>query len=302
MYSPAMQAERVIAWAKFQKDIREFFVAAGYTEVTTPILVEAGAFESSLDCLSASWGNGAAELHTSPEIEMKSLLAQIQMPIFQIARCFRDDPTTPYHRREFTMLEFYRPNANYLEVMRVTQELFAFTARKPIEFKELTVREAFLLATGIDLNLMKNAEQFANEVRERDLISLSSDDSWDDIYFKLLLEKVEPSLDPQIFTILKEYPPSQAALAGLSPDGKFAERFECYTKGVELCNGCTEAGNPEELLARYEVESQARRKRGKAPHPFPQKLVDAARKMPPCAGVAVGLDRLFLCLRGFPLL
>lgn len=288
-------------WSRFLMEIRSYFISLDYLEVTTPSLVPVGAFEASLDCLKVAWEGGSGELHTSPEIAMKALLSQVRCPIYQITKCFRDDPATPIHRREFTMLEFYEPQANYLHTIRRTRELFQCLSTEVLTFKEITVGQAFLDTCGLDLRSCSTEETLRAEITKRGLISCSPEDNWEDLYFKLLLEKVEPSFDPDTVTVLKDYPSSQAALARLNASGNIAERFEFYWKGIELCNGCTELGDREDLMRRYGQESEKRRKRGKKPHPIPQQLIDSIESMPPSSGVAVGLDRLFFCLTGFPL-
>lgn len=289
-------------WSEFLRKVRTFFYDQGFLEVTTPALVENGAFESSLDCLKVKWSRGQGELHTSPEIEMKWALSQAQRPIFQIGKCFRDDPRTPIHRTEFSMLEFYEPHADYRQVRTRTQALFAALAPQPLAFSSLTIAQAFQQATGIDPWVHPTAASLKAAIQQQCPIETSADDTWEDLYFKLMLEKVEPALDPARFTFVSDYPPSEAALAALSADGRHAERFECYSQGIELCNGCTELRDIEELKRRYHRESQARARRKQPPHSYPQRLEAAMKAMPPAAGVAVGLDRLFLVLHQLPLL
>lgn len=293
--------ERIHAWSLFLYGIRRFFGQNHFLEVTTPYIVHAGAFEESLDCIQIQTTQDRKELHTSPEIEMKSLLAVTDAPIYQIAKCFRDDPPTPIHRQEFTMLEFYEPNATYYQTLSRTKELFQSLSSKPLFFQEITVENAFLNATGIRLNEARSTELLYEAISSKQIIHVSPDDTWDELYFKLLIEKVEPSFDPKIVTVLKDYPRSQAALAALSKNGEIAERFEFYWKGIELCNGCTELNDPIELEKRIKRQNFLRQQRQKPPHPIPLLLKEAVQKRKEASGVAVGLDRLFFCLTGFEL-
>jgi len=277
-------------WAEFIQAIRGFFQAEGLLEVFTPTLVPAGAFEASIDCLQVSFEKGSAELHTSPEIEMKRLLAEHRTSIFQICKSYRDDPPTGVHLREFTMLEYYRVGADYTALMNDIRRLVIRLAGRELEFREVTMEEAVRESTGIELD-SATVEDFGK------VISLSKNDTWEDAFFKLLIEKIEPSFDPEVPTLLKDYPLPLCALA--KTNGKITERFELYWKGMEICNACTELGDLSELEKRYAVESRARLARGRKPHPHPTVLADALKKgLPPSAGVAVGLDRLFWALFG----
>lgn len=282
-------------WATFLKRLRAFFDARGLYEVTTDHVVPAGAFESTIDTLKVSWRGGSGELHTSPEIEMKGLLAADGLSIYQICRCFRDDPATPIHLREFTMLEYYRVGVEYRALIADMRELFEELAGKSLPFETLTVREAVLRHAGIDLSLARDTATLRRAIDEKRSLVPSPDDDWADLFFKLLIEKVEPALDPARPTILTDYP---AELSPLSkPSGDVAERFEIYWRGMELCNGCTELDDAAELRRRFRKQSAERAARGLPPHPVPERLVAALdRGLPPCAGVAVGLERLFTCL------
>ena len=291
------KAIEVRAWSNYINKIREFFVARGFTEVFTPSLVATGAFESSLDCLKVSFSTGELELHTSPEIEMKACLAETKLPIFQICKSYRDDPPTPIHSREFTMLEYYRPEVDYLTTRQDMKELLNHVAGRSLAFEEISVRELALKSTGLDLEKLSTTELLHAAIAKVRIIETSPDDTWDDLFFKLLLEKWEPALHPTRPTILHDYPPSQSALAAINPKTGWAERFEIYWRGVELCNGCTELTDIGELDRRYEKEKSLREKQRKVPHAYPQRLASAMRNMPPASGVAVGLDRLFRIVR-----
>lgn len=266
-------------WARFLADIRRFFDERGFVEVTTRNLVPAGAFEGVIDCLQVSHSGGKGELHTSPEMEMKALLAATSLPCYQICRCYRDDPETGIHGREFTMLEFYNVGETYDGIRRLTTDLFVHLGHRD-GFREATVQS------------LLNGKHPVPAPGER----------WDDAFFKLFLTEVEPQLPFDPPTVVKDYPAQIAALAALNSDGKTAQRFEIYWKGMEICNGCVELGDPVELAARIVEESNLRTTAGKSPHPYPERLMKAMEQgLPPSAGVAVGLDRLFKCFTGqFP--
>ncbi|MBI4406093.1 MAG: hypothetical protein HY537_18180 [Deltaproteobacteria bacterium] len=291
-----MHVTKVKQWGEFLCQVRKFFNKRGFLEVTTPHLVSAGAFESTLDPLSCKWSNGTGELHTSPEFEMKLLLSEIRLPIYQICQCFRDDPPSPVHKIEFTMLEFYRPFVQYESTQTEMKQLLSTVSGRDLEFKEYTVNDLVLSCTGLNLQNLSE-EELRQQVDEKQIVSVSSDDAWEDIFFKIMLEHVEPRLDPAIPTLVKDYPKRVCALADINPVTQVAERFEIYWKGMELCNGATELTNLPQLMERFNQESRIRRLAGKNPHPSPDRLILALKKgLPPCSGVAVGLDRLFLCL------
>ncbi len=264
-------------WAQFLGQIRRFFDDRGFTEVSTRHMVPAGAFESVIDPLRVSYSQGSAELHTSPEIEMKWFLSQSRLSSYQICRCFRDDPLeTGVHGKEFSLLEFYAVGEDYAGIRRLMAELLGELGYQG------TLRET-------SVNELLSGQQPKPKEGER----------WEDAFFKLFLEIGESSLPLDPPTLVKDYPAQIAALAALNPDRKTAQRFEIYWKGMEICNGCVELSDLNELKARIETEAQMRISAGLSPHPYPARLVAAVEHgLPPCAGVAVGLDRLFKCLTG----
>lgn len=279
-------------WALFIKAIRSFFESKGFLEVSTPSLVPVGAFENALDCLQVQFSSGQAELHTSPEIEMKVLLSRLKKPIFQICKCFRDDPETSIHFKEFTMLEFYLPGATYLETRELMKQLFGNLSPLPLNFDEISIHELFVNRLGIHLEEKNTAEELRLAAKQVGIDSLDSQHTWEDVFFRLMLDKVEPALDEKIPTLVYDYPASVSTLSK-PKDTFWGERFEIFWKGMELCNGATELSSVELLKSRYQFESNERKKMGKAPHPFPTRLAEAMESMPECSGVAVGLDRLF---------
>src|SRR5688572_7265501 len=143
-------ATKIKEWAAFLRKTRAFFDSRGLLEVMTDHVVPAGAFESTIDTLKVSWRGGSAELHTSPEIEMKTLIAANRLSIYQICRSFRDDPATPIHLREFTMLEYYRMNADYRALITDIKDLMNELSGKSLSFEEMTVRDAVKRYAGVD--------------------------------------------------------------------------------------------------------------------------------------------------------
>lgn len=280
------------SWSQFLWNIRRFFHDRAYLEVTTPTLVSAGAFEASIDPLTAHSHRQHWQLHTSPEIEMKALLSATKLPIFQITPCFRDDPASPVHFIEFTMLEFYTPDVDYTHSISLMQQLLENLAQTPLPWHKLTVQEAFRKYAQIDLETCNTRDTLLAAIHSKRTIVPDARDTYDDLYFKILIERIEPALDKTDPTLLCDYPSAQAALAKLDPTGHHAERFEIYWKGMEICNGCSELESLSELEARYQKENAGRAN----PHPFPEKLKHALQTPLRASGVAVGLERLFMAL------
>lgn len=266
-------------WSKFLSQVRRFFLNRGYLEINTPLLVEAGAFESSIDPLQVSWKGGKGELHTSPEIAMKEALALLKRPIFQICKCFRDDLESPHHSREFTMLEFYEPGTTYKEMKGLVKDLVTVLAGKEVPFEEKTAEALLKTHAGIELKEVK----------------AQGSDTWEDVFFKAWIEHVEPRISPLLPTIVTDYPVPVSPLSKQIEGEALAERFELYWKGMEICNGCTELTDRNELKKRHGEETAKRIAQGKVAHPFSERLAKATSEIGSAAGVAVGLDRLFLC-------
>ena len=283
-------------WSRFIREIRSFFDSRDFLEVFTPCLVTAGAFENALDTLKVMSLTETAELHTSPEMEMKVLLASHPVPIFQICKCFRDDPDTSIHFKEFTMLEFYRPHCTYQDTRKDMKHLVEALTPYKVDFEEWSIDDIFKELTGIRLEHFPSSTDLLKKAREIGISSLSESDSWEDVFFRIMIEKIEPSLPVEKAICLYDYPASVSTLS--QPKGAFwGERFEIFWRGMELCNGATELLSIDLLKKRYEFESTERIKLGKTPHPFPHRLAEALKTLPPCSGVAVGLDRLFWAVR-----
>ncbi len=288
--------EKTRLWARMLHDCRAFLEARGFLEVTTPCLVPAGAFEAAIDPLEVVYRGGKAQLQTSPEIAMKVLLAKVDAPIFQIAHCFRDDPPSPIHRREFTMLEFYRPQKNAQDIALETIELIQSLTGEKVPLVRTSVDELFI-DLGIDLSKLPTPELLRADLRKKALVDARADDTWNDMFFRVWLEKIEPGFDPTKLTWVDGYPSSLSPLSQRIKGGLFAERFEIFWQGMELCNGCSELTDAATLKKHWGDENAARKLRNASPHPFPVELYATLEHgLAPCAGVAIGMDRLFLCV------
>ena len=254
--------------------IRAFFDARGFTEVETPVRIPAPAPEPHIDCPpSGDWF-----LRASPELQMKKLLAAGMERIYQIGPCFRAGEKGRRHSPEFTMLEWYRANADYLDIARDAEELLAeiLRPRRSAALPRVTVREAYLRWAGWD-----------------------PVETWDQDRFDFdMATKVEPNL-PKEPLFLTDYPAPAASLARLkSDDPRVAERWELYVNGIELANAFTELVDPVEQRRRFELAREERRALGEADYPLDEEFLDALARMPPSGGVALGVDRLVMLACG----
>jgi lysyl-tRNA synthetase class 2 len=270
--------------ARVVRAVREFFHARDFLEVDTPALVPSPGMDLHLDAFSVERDR---YLITSPEYQMKRLLADGHERIYQVCKAFRRGEMGTQHNPEFTILEWYRAHAQVEDVVRDTEQLVAAVHPElSPPFPRLTVCEGF--------------ERFA-AVKESDVLAWASND--EDRYFRTWVEAVEPGIARTFAAVfVVDYPASQASLARTKPaDERFCERFELYVGGVELCNGFGELTDPVEQRARFEHDQRERRKRGLPVYPIDEKLMDALRRgLPPCAGNALGVDRLVALACGTP--
>lgn len=270
--------------------MREFFHAKGFTEVETPIRIPAPALETHVDAPAA----GSAWLRTSPELHMKRLLAAGCAPLFQIGSCFREDECGARHNPEFTMLEWYRLNADYNDILQDTQALLRHIFASVTGATNFARQDHWIyLDRAWELITVADAfERFAgwNPVT-----------NWDEDRFELdLMRKVEPALPQDKPCVLIDYPVPAAALARLKPDNPLvAERWELYIGGMELANTYSELCDPVLQRQRFEDCAAARAALGKEVYPLDEHFMQAIEKgLPPCAGIALGVDRLIMLLCG----
>jgi lysyl-tRNA synthetase class 2 len=276
--------------AEILREIRAFFDEREFLEVETPLAVPSPGMELHLDAfaLEDDPARPRRYLITSPEVQMKRLLADGYDKIFQICRAFRRGELGERHNPEFTICEFYRGNSGIEEIMNDTELLVQHVLRG-----ELTLGNRVVSARApfARMTVCEAYETFAN-VAPDETIRIAEHD--EDRFFKLLVDVVEPALaklDHAIF--LTEYPAAQASLARKKPgDPRVAERFELYVAGVELCNGFGELTDPIEQRARFEHDRNERISRKMPVYPIDEKFLEALARMPPSGGNAIGLDRL----------
>ena len=262
--------------------IRRFFRSRGFLEVETPIRIPAPIPEAHIDALpSLDW-----YLHTSPESCMKRLLSQGHEKIFQICRVFRAEELGARHLPEFTMLEWYRTDADYNQLMTDCENLLSFCL-------ESMPDRAPLVYQGDKINTSSPWRRESVSDAFRKYAGTSVKEALEtDRFDEIMAFEVEPALglDP---VFLYDYPIEKAALARPKPENpQIAERFELYIGGMELANAFSELVDPVVQADRFKREEEARVRAGKNPYPSNEKFLRALETMPPSAGIALGIDRL----------
>lgn len=266
--------ENLVLRAQVLRRIRAFFDARGFVEVETPVRIPAPAPEPHIDCpASGSWF-----LRASPELQMKKLLASGLERIWQMGPCFREGERGSRHHPEFTMLEWYRARADYLDILADMEALVAdvlgtFRPFPAGPFRRLTVRDAYCAYAGWDPFTDWDADRFDFD----------------------MATKIEPNL-PREPTFLIDYPPPAASLSKLR--GDVAERWELYVDGLELANAFTELTDAAEQRRRFEAARAERRRIGEADYPLDEAFLRLLQFMPPTGGVALGVDRLVMLAAG----
>ncbi len=291
---------------------RAFFLARGYTEVETPYAVPTPGEEVHLHAFATKRvaPDGATQplwLHTSPEFAMKKLLAGGAGPIFQLARVWRNGEGSDLHAAEFTMLEWYRPGATMDDLIAETHALLCAVLPPVVTcrgitasidmIERLTVAEAFQRYAGADLlGTADDAPALAASAGA----TLRANETWEDLFFRLLLDRIEQNLDRTHPTFLTNWPAAQAALAQRDPtDPRVAKRFELFLCGIELANAFVELTDADEQRARFEADRARRRALGGQDWPLDEDFLTAlAHGMPRSAGIALGFDRLAMIAAG----
>lgn len=312
--------------------LRSGFAGLGFVEVETPALQVSPGLEPHLKAFATQLENpdGSTRLlylHTSPEFAMKKLLAAGESRLFQLAPVFRNGERATTHHPAFLMLEWYRAStddgkpADYRAIMQDCETLLRgialatgqsvlrwqdWTADVMQPWQYLTVHEAFQRFAGLDLAACIGADPLQPDLAamraacSRIGIRISDGDSWDDLYFRVALDKVEPHLGIGAPCFLYDYPIHQAALSRPKKDAPhLAERFELYACGVELANAFSELTDAEEQRRRFEADMALKKRLYGYDYPIDEDFLAALRHgLPDCAGIALGVDRLIMLLAG----
>ena len=325
----ALKRPRLLARNAALAAIRRWFEDQGFVEVETPALQVSPGMEVHLQAFATTLDEPFAErsrrfyLHTSPEFAMKKLLAAGETRLFQLARVFRNGERAATHHPEFTMLEWYRADADWSALIADCEGILrtVLAAVPPLlssgllrsqgrsaaleaPFERLSVAEAFQRHAEIDLYATApnprapDATLLAAQAR-RVGVSTQPQDSWEDVFFKIFLDRVEPKLGLGRPTILHSYPASMAALARIDPaDPRVAERCELFVAGLEIANGFGELTDPVEQRRRFEIDMAKREALYGERFPIDEDFIAAVGAMPRATGMALGLDRLLMLATG----
>lgn len=305
---PALEAR-----ARVLSGLRRWFEAEGFLEVDVPARVRAPGQEIHLDAIASEdrW------LATSPEYAMKRLCGAGYERIVSIGKCWRAGERGPHHEPEFTMIEWYRAHApldrlarDCETLVRIAARIAASIAGEPADstrarairpsdpFARATVRQLMTSHSGVDVRGDESTAELAAKAVAAG-VQIGAAREWDDIFFQIWLDRVEPALQAAGPLFVFDWPAPLAALARRrTDDPRVVERFELYAGGLELANAFGELTDPVEQRARFESESRARRARGKVTYPADEKLLAALGHMPPTSGVALGFDRLMMLVLG----
>ncbi len=311
--------QRLLQQFHLLQAIRDYFRGENFLDVMTPPAVENPGMETHIHpfALYSVHQKNIQNyyLHTSPEFHMKELLSLGFEKIFNLSYCFRDEPNSPHHRFQFIMLEWYRTNARYEQIMDDCEKLITFCVQqlkkskaslKPgianLKFERLTIQELFQQYLKVDILTLLNKEDLRNYIQKNytdiPLPKETASMSWDDYYFLLFLNKIEPQLKDRPYLLLYEFPHHLAALSTLKEsDPRVCERFEIYLHGVELCNCFNELTDIELQKKRFSQQKEEKKNLYGYELPEANVLYQALEKgLPKSAGIALGVERLLLSL------
>ena len=286
-FNLARKSQALQARAKLIHSIRLFFIHHDFLEIETPLKIPSPAPEEHIEAIpSGNWF-----LQTSPELCMKRLLATGYQRIFQICKCFRAAERGDKHLPEFTMLEWYVAGFDYHHLMDQCEEML-IAALKDMGHNQDIVWQNKKIILALPWERITVAEAFLKYVPvtlEEALVKNKFDE--------IMVEYVEPRLGIDRPTFIYDYPAKLAALAKIKMnDPTVAERFELYIGGLELANGFSELTDVSEQRRRFEEASEARMRKNWARYVMPEKFLQVLQTMPPCAGIALGIDRMIMIL------
>ena len=307
-----MKAERKTPHSKlmkarhdFIKLIRDFYYASGYLEVETPNLMKTVAPDPNIEPLKVYIDDkGPFFLHTSPEMGMKKLLHGHER-IFQFCKVYRVEEHGEIHNTEFTMLEWYR-EGTYLDAMNEVEDLISHVvdhfptadgSRFTRPWQVYDLAELFIKETGINPFEFDREAMFLG-MQGKGFMGIDHKDTWNDLFFKLFIQEVEPRISKEGPYFIKDWPLSVSTMAKRK-DAHRVERFELYINGLEIANGYTELLDASEQRQRFERDNNERRASGKQTFAIDEEFLEAVEMLQgPYAGVSIGVDRLLMVLLG----
>lgn len=303
-----------------QQYIRDFFTSDNFLDVQTPPMVQNPGMETHIHPFQVKSPNNKKDLdlylHSSPEFHMKELLSLGFEKIFNLSYCFRDEPSSMHHRPQFLMLEWYRTDVHYTKIMEDTINLFKYCANRFVkdglnikselkDFKPIkkSIQEIFREIIDIDILNYLDKDMLAELIRDKfpsvPLPPKTEHEklSWDDYYFLLFLNEVEPSLKKYPFILLYDFPNHLSALSTIkNNDERVCERFEVYSFGIELCNCFNELTDLSQLKKRFEEQAKEKKKLYAYELPEPESFYRSMESLPMSSGIALGVERLLMSL------
>ncbi len=289
-------------WFDFLSRVRQFFAGKTFLEAQSPSLVKCPGTEPFLDLFSVDLKVGRHErklyLPTSPELHLKKMLSAGYEKIFEIRPCFRNGEISSRHQPEFWMLEWYRAFADLDQILQDTLHLIEFLGGSVEGFQRKSMADLFREKLDFELTPKTSLQELRDLAGRLGLKSAETFEIWDDVFYFIFVEKIEPFLECDQPLIVEKYPPSQAALARLTKDG-WGERFELYWKGFEIANAFHELNDPVVQAERFQADLEQKKSLGKEVPALDEDFLRALRSgMPPSGGIALGLERLFMALHG----
>jgi lysyl-tRNA synthetase class 2 len=296
-------------WQRFLQLVREYFLKYDFLEINTPTLVTCPGTEPSLDVFSTELHHGSRNqklfLPTSPELHLKKALVYGFDKIFEIKTCFRNGEFSEHHQPEFWMMEWYR---SYSDLGLIEQDVRGLVNHVLSNFPQenmhwpqrhisTTMAELFREFAGLEITPWTTLEEY-KAMTEKLGLNLRGATTIDDFFFAIVIEKIEPKLPKDALVAVKDYPPFQAALARINSRG-WADRMEFYFGGFELANGFQELNDPEIQAQRFQEDLAKKKAMGKPDIQLDDQFMEFLKKgSPPSAGIALGLDRLFMAVFG----
>ncbi len=297
--------KRQADWNRFIQTVSAFFTSRDFLTVNTPTLVSNPGPEPTIDVFKTVYKNGRSLqnkfLITSPELHLKKIVSQTLLPVYEITKVFRNNEHSQKHQPEFWMIEWYRPFATLDDIRDDVKDLILFLikelrlkSKKP-KFEFATFQKILLDKHGLNFTPATNAEELKKWLGKKK-IYFNETMSLDDLFTLVNLELVETQINQEAVVFLSDYPPYAAALAKIDNTG-WAQRFEVYWRDLELGNAFYELNDPEIQERRFIEDNLKKQSNGMEQLPIDEGFMKALRQgLPPTAGIAMGLDRLFMAL------
>lgn len=303
LLSPCLQSHKQEIrkdWQYFLQAVKDHFHKKDFRYWQTPNLVSTPGVDAHIDFMKVTGVRTKQSwyLPTSPEIELKKIIASGERRIFEVKPVYRDDDQSAHHRSEFTMLEWYRAYQEKWSLLKDISDLVSsFEGQQPLDIQKVPMASLFEKYVGINLTPQTNKEELLTCIKKHQLDYDSTDD-WDDLFNRLFIHFVEPNLKAEGAIAIYNYPASQSSIARLTEDG-WSDRFEFYWQGVEIANAYQEQNDASLVDEKIKQEIEKRKALGRESFPVDGEFISMMKAgFPPCCGAALGLERLFMVLTG----